>query len=130
MLRSYGDRGFSGGRLGWVDHAAGGLVGLLDTGGGPGAGGLAGLDLLVRLDEGAEDAAAGESDIGDAVALEVVLGTSVGALNRHGHPVEAAPTGGAEEEALTREKGVCQSRAVARYIHGQAKGFAGDLRWC
>ena len=104
MLRSCDGGGSISGRLGRVDHAAGGLVGLLDTGGGPSGGGLAGLDLLVRLDKGAEDAAAGESNISDAVALEVVLGTSIGALNRHGHPVETAPARSTEEEALTREK--------------------------
>lgn len=56
--------------------------------------------FLLLLDEVTQPAAAGEGDIGQTVALEVVLGADVGALHGHGDPVEAEAAGTAEEEAL------------------------------
>ncbi len=55
---------------------------------------------LVLLDERAEPAAARKSDVGEAGTLEVVLGADVGALHRHGHPVEPEAARSTEEEAL------------------------------
>ncbi len=83
-----------------VDHASGvGLVLILDTGR-RAVERLPGLGLLVLLDQGAEPTAAGESDISDAVALEVVLGADIGTLHRHGKPVQSEAATRAEEKTL------------------------------
>lgn len=50
---------------------------------------LALLGLLVLLDEGAAATAAGGEQIGDEVALQVVLAADVGALEDHGDPVQS-----------------------------------------
>jgi len=63
--------------------------------------------LLVLLDEIADAAAAGRGDIGEAAALEVVFGADLGALHRHGDPVETDAPGTAEEKALYLVLSVC-----------------------
>jgi hypothetical protein len=79
-----------------ICHAARRLV-LLFNGG---AALLVGRHLLVLLDEIADAAAAGRGDVGEAAALEVVLGADLGALHRHRDPVETDAPGTAEEKAL------------------------------
>ncbi len=56
--------------------------------------------LLLLLDQIADTAAAGGGDVGDAVALEVVLLADIGALHGHGDPVKTEASRGTEEEAL------------------------------
>ena len=56
--------------------------------------------LLLLLDEVADAAAAGRRDIDEARALEVVPVADLGALHRHGNPVEAEAASTAEEKAL------------------------------
>jgi len=57
-------------------------------------------DFLLLLNQAAQPAAAGQGDIGQTAALEVVLCADVGALQGHGDPVEADAGRAAEEEAL------------------------------
>jgi len=114
--------------LSWIDHAAGGLIRLLNSAGGQG---LVGLGLLIRLDKRAENAAARESDVSDTVAFEVVLGAGVGALHRHRHPMETAETRGAEEEAtgvdrLVALKAAILPESVVRLAKGNAREAVGQ----
>jgi len=57
------------------------------------------VSLLLLLDEIAESAAAGLEDIGDAVSLEVVLGTELSTLHSLWDPVETDASGSNEEKA-------------------------------
>jgi hypothetical protein len=58
--------------------------------------------FLVLLAEGAETAAAGDGEIRQAGALEVVLLADFGALHPEGDDAAAEATGGGNEEALNR----------------------------
>ena len=86
-----------------VRHAARGLVRLLDALA-AGEQGLAVLGLLVLLGQAAAAAAARLREVGEAAALQVVLGAQVGALQRVHDERAAGHAGrGAEEDALTQD---------------------------
>jgi len=87
-----------GALLAGVSHALLGLVLLLHTT--LGKEGLLVGSLLILLDEGAAATAAGDEDIADAVAFEVVLGANVGALHGEGNEGETDARGADEEKAL------------------------------
>lgn len=87
----------SGGGGGGISHLVVGLILLLHTTFlvRPTVG-----NLLVLLDEIAEAAAAGCSDVDNAVALEVVFLTNVGTLQRQRNPVKTNASSTANEHAL------------------------------
>lgn len=83
--------------------------------------------LLLLLHQIAQSAAAGSRNIRQAVALEVVLGSQVGALHRERDPVAADAAGGADQQALFGFNkhaivylwGWCAYRSIDGLIPGQ-----------
>lgn len=73
------------------------------------------LNLLLLLNEGTATAAARCQEIGDEVALEVVLVTDIGALHEHGDPVETDTHRSPEAQALVARQLVL-SKAVGKEL--------------
>jgi len=86
---------------------------------------LAELRFLLLLGQIAESAAAGEEDVSDTIALEVVFSANVGALHGLGDPVETDAGRGEEEEARGVDGLIALHVAIlAVPVVGLAKGDA------
>jgi len=98
---------------------------------------LAVLGLLVLLDDGAEAAAAGEGNVGEAAALKVVLVADLGALHDEGDDGKANAGGTDEEKARGVDGLVALKVAVlvdavvslAKGNAGQAPGDQASVDW-
>jgi len=92
---------------------------------------LTGGRLLLLLNKIAKRAAAGNGDVLEAAALEVIFAPDVGALERFRNPVETEASRGREKKAggvdwLVALKGAVLASAVVNLAEGYARQAVGE----